>query len=215
MKKDALTYLCESLTSRPRLLLHVCCAPCSSAVLERLCPYFDITVSYYNPNISPKEEYEYRAEELMRLLREMPSAKGVQADIPAWDEEPFLRMAQGLETLPEGGERCFRCYEMRLRDTAQKARAEHYDYFCTTLSISPYKNASKLNEIGSRLADEYGVKYLTSDFKKQNGYLHSIQLSKVYHLYRQPYCGCKYSRQLWEQRTAEKDHSQNQSLTKD
>lgn len=198
MKQDELDQVLLSLSSRPRLLLHVCCAPCSSAVLERLCPYFDITVRYYNPNISPREEYDYRAEELLRLLREFQAVKEVKAEIPEWDEAPFLQLASGLEQLPEGGERCTKCYELRLRDAARAAKEGGYDYFCTSLSVSPYKNAAKLNAIGNRLAVEYDVKYLTSDFKKKNGYLRSIQLSREYHLYRQPYCGCRFSREARE-----------------
>lgn len=211
MKKDALTETLSRLEGRPRLLMHVCCAPCSSAVLERLSAYFDITLRYYNPNISPKEEYDFRAEELQRLLREMPSAAGVRADIPEWDETSFLQMAEGLEDLEEGGARCFQCYELRLRDAAIRAKEGGYDYFCTTLSISPYKNAEKLNAIGEKLAAEYGVSYLTSDFKKNNGYLRSIQLSREYALYRQPYCGCKFSRAQYLKRKAEREEKEKQT----
>lgn len=128
-------------------------------------------------------------------------------DIAAWDEAPFLALAQGLESLPEGGKRCYRCYELRLRDAAECARAGGYEYFCTTLSISPYKNARKLNEIGERLAREYGLQYLTSDFKKQNGYLRSIRLSEILGLYRQPYCGCEFSRQAYLKKLAEKENA--------
>lgn len=201
--------------SRPRLLLHACCAPCSSSVLERLCGDYDITVRYYNPNISPKEEYDLRADELLRLLSEFDAAREVKAEIPVWDETPFLNLSEGLEDLPEGGERCFRCYELRLRDAAEAAKAGGYDCFCTTLSVSPYKNAKKLNTIGEKLAEEYGVPYLTSDFKKQNGYLRSIQLSRQFSLYRQPYCGCRFSREARERlekeraERAESDNTQN------
>lgn len=197
MKKDLLDMTIEKLDHRPALLLHACCAPCSSAVLERLSRHFDITLRYFNPNISPESEYDKRVEEVKRLLKEMPYESEIQLQVASYDAAPFEEMAKGLEDLPEGGARCMKCYEMRLRDAAEAAKAGGYEYFCTTLSISPYKNAGKLNEIGNRLAQEYGLKYLTSDFKKQNGYLRSIQLSAMLHLYRQPYCGCEFSRRAW------------------
>ena len=177
----------------PSLLLHVCCAPCSSYVLEYLSRYFDITVFFYNPNIAPQEEYQKRFEEEKRFLREFPAARAVK--LVAWSYEPerFLEMAKGREALPEGGGRCYDCYEMRLRETAAYAASQGFSYFTTTLSISPYKNAGWLNEIGVRLGEEYGVPYLVSDFKKKSGYQRSIELSKAYGLYRQPYCGCIFS----------------------
>ncbi|MBP5306335.1 MAG: epoxyqueuosine reductase QueH [Lachnospiraceae bacterium] len=179
---------------KPKLLLHACCAPCSSYTLEYLSEYFDITVFYYNPNISPKEEYDKRVEELSRLIKEMP-LKGPVDLIPGrYDPQEFYDIAKGLEALPEGGERCFKCYRLRLLESAAKAKEIGADYFCTTLSISPYKNAEKLNEIGEIIATDTGIPYLVSDFKKKNGYKRSIELSAEYNLYRQNYCGCVYSR---------------------
>lgn len=189
----------------PALFLHSCCAPCSSYVLEYLRRYFRITVFYYNPNISYEEEYRRRAAEQRRLIRAynamLPEsgASGEQAgriEIVEGDYEPdcFYDAVKGLEQCPEGGERCFACYELRLRETAKRAAAGKFDYFATTLTISPQKNAAKLNEIGARLADEYGVKWLVSDFKKKGGYQRSIVLSGEYDLYRQNYCGCVFSK---------------------
>ena len=179
---------------KPSLLLHSCCAPCSSYVLEYLAPYFNICDFYYNPNISPKKEYEDRKEELVRLIREMGLSAEVTFLEGTYRPEDFFAMAKGLEDLPEGGERCFKCYEMRLRESAKIAKEHGADYFATTLTISPLKNAQKLNEIGERLAEEYGVKYLPSDFKKKNGYKRSVELSAQYELYRQNYCGCIFSK---------------------
>jgi len=179
---------------KPSLLLHSCCAPCSSYVLEYLAPYFNICDFYYNPNISPKQEYEDRKEELVRLIREMGLSTEVSFLEGTYQPEDFFAMAKGLEDLPEGGERCFKCYEMRLRESAKIAAAQGAEYFATTLTISPLKNAQKLNEIGERLAEEYGVKYLPSDFKKKNGYKRSVELSAQYELYRQNYCGCVFSK---------------------
>lgn len=190
----------------PGLLLHSCCAPCSGYVLEYLREFFRITVFYYNPNISMEAEYRRRAAEQKRLIA------AYNAKLPAYpieiiegDYEPdcFYHMARGLEGCPEGGERCFACYELRLRKTAECALAGKYDYFTTTLSISPLKNADKLNEIGERLAKEYGVGWLPSDFKKKGGYQRSIVLSKEYDLYRQDYCGCIYSQ---KERDVRKGH---------
>lgn len=180
--------------AKPSLLLHSCCAPCSSYVLEYLAPYFNICDFYYNPNISPKKEYEDRKEELVRLIREMGLSTEVTFLEGTYRPEDFFAMAKGLEDLPEGGERCFKCYEMRLRESAKIAKEHGADYFATTLTISPLKNAQKLNEIGERLAEEYGVKYLPSDFKKKNGYKRSVELSAQYELYRQNYCGCIFSK---------------------
>lgn len=178
----------------PSLLLHACCAPCSSYVLEYLSQYFDITVFYYNPNISPQEEYDKRVAELARLIKEMPLAGNVKLQTGAYEPERFFAMAKGLEEVPEGGERCFACYRLRLTEAAKAAAEGGFDYFTTTLSISPLKNAEKLNEIGRELSDAYGVAYLYSDFKKRNGYQRSVELSQEYRLYRQDYCGCVYSR---------------------
>lgn len=182
-----------------RLLLHSCCAPCSSYCLEYLRRYFKITVFYYNPNISMEEEYRKRVEEQKRLIaayNRQPQS-GYPIEIIEGDYEPsaFYEIAKGLEQCPEGGERCFACYELRLRKTALLARNGAYDYFGTTLTISPLKNAPKLNEIGERLAAEYATAWLVSDFKKRNGYKRSIELSAEYDLYRQDYCGCIYSKQ--------------------
>ena len=184
----------------PSLLLHSCCAPCSSYVLEYLSQFFEITVFYYNPNITMSEEYRHRTEELKRLLREMPLERPVRLLEGSYQPERFYEVTQGLEQLPEGGERCFRCYELRLREAARIAAEQGCDYITTTLSISPMKRADKLLEIGERVAEEVGVPYLVSDFKKRNGYKRSIELSKMYGLYRQDYCGCIYSKQEAEQR---------------
>lgn len=182
----------------PKLLLHVCCAPCSSYVLEYLTQYFDITVFYYNPNISPREEYDKRVEELERFLTMVHSER---ADLleGKYDPETFYETVKGMEDMKEGSQRCYRCYELRLREAAKLAGEKGFDYFTTTLSISPYKNAAWLNEIGVRLGEAYGIPYLVSDFKKRNGYQRSIELSAEYGLYRQNYCGCIYSRRQREQ----------------
>lgn len=177
----------------PRLLLHSCCAPCSSYVLEYLSEYFEITVFYYNPNIYPESEYTKRVLEQQTLIHHMHFRHPVTFMAGAYDKEKFYEMAKGLEGVKEGGERCFRCYELRLRETAKKAVEGKIDYFTTTLSISPLKNAQKLNEIGMKLAQEFGVSYLMSDFKKKNGYKRSVELSEKYDLYRQDYCGCVFS----------------------
>lgn len=190
---------------RPRLLLHVCCAPCSSYVLEYLSRHFDITALFYNPNISPKSEYDYRAEELCRLAGEMPLSGSVICRIEEYDPSAFLAITKGLEQEPEGGERCTACYRLRLTQTAQIAANDGYDYFTTTLSISPLKDAVRLNTIGGELAEKYGVPYLFSDFKKREGYKRSIQLSAEYSLYRQDYCGCAYSKAEAEKRKQNKN----------
>ncbi len=177
----------------PSLLLHACCAPCSSYVLEYLSQYFSITVLYYNPNIFPKEEYDKRAKELQRLVSELPTLHPVTVMVGDYEPESFYEIARGLEQAPEGGERCFRCYRLRLEKAAGAAAAGGFDYFTTTLSISPLKNAEKLNLIGKELSLKYGVDYLYSDFKKKNGYKRSTELSQEYRLYRQDFCGCVYS----------------------
>ena len=178
----------------PKLLLHACCAPCSSYVLEYLNEFFDITVYYYNPNISPLGEFEKRFNEIKRLINEMPFKNEVKLIEGIYRYEDFLDVANGLEDVKEGGERCFKCYRLRLEKTAELARDEGFDYFCTTLSISPLKNSQKINETGFELEKEYGVKWLPSDFKKKEGYKRSIELSREYNLYRQNFCGCVYSR---------------------
>lgn len=178
----------------PSLFLHSCCAPCSSYVLEYLSKYFDITVFYYNPNIYPEEEYRKRVQEITRLVNSMEFEHPVKLIEGRYDPQEFFRRAKGLEDIPEGGERCFRCYRQRMEEAAKLAKEGGYDYFTTTLSISPLKNAAKINEIGEELAEIYHVTHLPSDFKKKNGYKRSIELSHEYDLYRQNYCGCIYSR---------------------
>jgi len=180
--------------STPRLLLHSCCAPCSSYVLEYLNQYFSITVLYYNPNIAPREEYEHRKAEQIRLIAEGNWTNPVSFLDCDWENEAFMAMAKGLEDIPEGGVRCFACYELCLAAAAKAAKASGFDYFTTTLSISPLKNAEKLNTIGEKLAEQYGVPHLPADFKKKEGYKRSIELSRKYGLYRQDYCGCIYSK---------------------
>ncbi len=180
---------------RPGLLLHSCCAPCSSYVLEYLSKYFEITVLFYNPNIYPEHEYQMRAAEEERLIGEMPFCHPVRLIKGTYEPERFYELARGLEKEPEGGARCEKCYELRLREAAKAAKEGGLDYFTTTLTISPLKPASKLNEIGERIGQEEGVLYLSSDFKKRNGYKRSLELSAEYGLYRQNYCGCVYSRQ--------------------
>ena len=187
------------------LFLHSCCAPCSSYVLEYLRSFFRITVFYYNPNITEKEEYEKRKNELKRLISEKPFRYPVKMIDGDYSPQLFYDMAKGKENIPEGGERCFLCYEMRLRKTAKLAKELGYEYFCTTLSVSPHKNAAKLNELGGKLSEEYNIPYLYSDFKKRNGYKRSIELSAEYGLYRQNYCGCIYSRMQAERKDKEKN----------
>ena len=178
--------------TKPTLLLHSCCAPCSSYVMEYLSQYFDITIDYYNPNIDSKEEYEKRVHEQQRLVSEMNlPIKVIDA---GYVPQTFFDMAKGYEQEPEGGKRCYRCYKLRLDQAAKLAQEGGYDYFTTTLSISPLKNAARINEIGEELAEIYHVTHLPSDFKKKNGYKRSIELSHEYDLYRQNYCGCIYSR---------------------
>ncbi|MBQ8504325.1 MAG: epoxyqueuosine reductase QueH [Clostridia bacterium] len=177
----------------PTLLLHACCAPCSSYCLEYLSEYFRITVFFYNPNIWPVEEYSHRANEIRRLISESTYKNEVSLIEGEAEPEEFYSCVRGLEKEREGGARCFACYELRLRKTAQLAKKMGFDYFTTTLSISPLKNAAKINEIGERLADEYETAHLPSDFKKKNGYKRSIELSREHDLYRQNYCGCVYS----------------------
>lgn len=189
---------------RPSLLLHACCAPCSSYVLEYLNRYFNITLFFYNPNISERTEHDIRYNELRRLVKEM--GLGERIDIVCSDYEPqrFLQIAKGLEDLAEGGERCRHCYELRLRKTAEAARTGGFDYFTTTLSISPHKRSDWLCDIGEALSTEFGVPYLFSDFKKKGGYLRSCQLSELYGLYRQDFCGCAYSKAARERQKQQK-----------
>ena len=181
---------------KPALLLHACCAPCSSHTLLFLCDYFRITLYFFNPNIAPESEYIYRKEELIRLVKEL----GLDVEIISedYDSSPFYELAKGLEDLPERGERCRKCIGYRLRKTAETAKKLGCDYFTTTLTISPHKDCEFINQYGGQLAEELGIAYLFSDFKKHDGYKHSIQLSKEYNLYRQDYCGCVYSRRAKE-----------------
>ena len=184
----------SNLDYTPNLLLHTCCAPCSSAVIEYLTNYFNITVFYYNPNISPLEEYEKRKKEQIKFINEFKSKNKLNIIDCDYDEEAFKCIAKGLENEPEGGKRCHKCYNLRLEKTALKAKELGYDYFGTTLTVSPYKNSQVLNEIGRILEEKHNIKYLYSDFKKKEGYKRSIELSKKYNLYRQNYCGCIYSK---------------------
>ncbi len=190
IKKDA----------RPSLLLHACCAPCSSYVLEYLSNYFNITLFFYNPNIFPEKEHGARLVELERLVSEMGFENAVNVIEGKYDPERFYSLSQGLETLPEGGKRCYECYKLRMTEAAKEAKNGCYDYFTTTLSISPHKNADWICEIGRELEKEYSVKFLVSDFKKRNGYKRSCKLSEIYNLYRQNYCGCEFSKNATERR---------------
>jgi len=189
---DNLIQKLEADQYRP-LLIHSCCAPCSSYVLEYLSHYFEITIFYYNPNIYPEEEYSRRVKEQQNLIAAMPLPRKVHFMEGEYQPSEFYRQVKGLEEEEEGKARCFVCYELRLREAAELAKQKGFHYFTTTLSISPHKNAEKLNEIGEKLSKEYGVAYLPSDFKKKNGYKRSIELSKEFNLYRQDYCGCIYS----------------------
>ena len=184
----------NELDHKPTLLLHSCCGPCSSYVITYLQDYFDITVLYYNPNIEPEKEYEKRKEEQLKLLNIL-NIKYMDCN---YDNETFLKKVEGYEKEKEGGARCHLCYELRLNYTALKAKENNFEYFGTTLTVSPYKNAQVLNAIGKSLEDEYKVKYLYSDFKKRDGYKKSIELSHKYNLYRQDYCGCHFSKGNFE-----------------
>lgn len=177
----------------PTLLLHSCCAPCSSYVLTYLAEYFKITVFYYNPNIYPESEYNYRVNEVKRLIEELPVKNKISFVEGEYDPNLFFETVKGLENEEEGGERCFKCYELRIKEAAEIAKSDGFDYYTTTLSISPHKNAEKLNEIGERYADEK-TRHLPSDFKKKNGFKESVRLSEKYNLYRQNYCGCVFSK---------------------
>lgn len=184
----------------PSLLLHSCCAPCSSAVLERLTPDFALTVFYYNPNISPQAEYEKRSAELRRLIESFPRVHEITLVEGRYDPERFYEVSEGLEECPEGGARCRACFSLRLGEAARVCRTLGLDYFTTTLSISPLKNAAVLNEVGEEAAGKYGVRFLPSDFKKKDGYRRSIELSHEYGLYRQDFCGCEFSKREAEKR---------------
>ena len=196
----------------PSLLLHSCCAPCSSYCLEYLSQYFKITVFYYNPNIYPEEEYRKRVAEQQKFIEKLPVKYPIHFVEGAYEKERFYEMAKGLEDCPEGGERCFKCYRLRMEEAAKFAEEGGYDYFTTTLSISPLKNAEKINEIGEELAEIYKVPHLPSDFKKKNGYKRSIELSHEYDLYRQNYCGCVFSKREQEEKLKQKQISEGSAL---
>ena len=188
-------------SNKSKLLLHACCAPCSSYVLEYLNKYFDITIYYYNPNIHPENEYIRRINELKKFI-ENCEFNDINLVEEVYNPKEYFDEVKGLENLGERSERCYNCYKFRMEKAVKYAKENNFDYFTTTLSISPYKNANKLNEIGEKLERKYDVKYLYADFKKKNGYRRSIELSKEYGLYRQDYCGCKYSRIARDKREA-------------
>ena len=179
---------------RPRLLLQSCCGPCSSYVLEALTPFFRVTVLYYNPNIQPRAEYDLRLENQRKIIAALPTPSAVDILECDYDGEKYDAAVKGLEAEPEGGARCTVCFRLRLEETAKRASELGYDWFCTTLTVSPHKDAERLNQIGRTLGERYGVPFLPSDFKKREGYKRSIQLSKEYELYRQDYCGCLFSK---------------------
>ena len=189
----------------PRLLLHACCAPCSSYVLEYLSAYFLITVFYYNPNIYPDEEYNKRVAEQKAFIERFPAKHPISFVEGDFDKERVYEVTKGLEKEPEGGKRCQQCFRLRLEETAKLAKEMQMDYFTTTLSISPMKNAQMLNEIGGALAKDYGISYLYSDFKKREGYKRSVELSKEYGMYRQDYCGCVFSYRSRQQEKEERN----------
>lgn len=199
--KENYSNLCENilktLPERKKILLHSCCAPCSSHVITYLSKYFDITILYYNPNIFPYEEYIKRKNEQIKLINEIKTENLVNIIDCDYDNEIYNKMIKGLEDEPERGNRCTVCYKMRIEKTAELAKKNNYDYFCTTLSVSPYKNATLINKLGEEMEEKYRVKWLYSDFKKKDGYKKSIELSKQYNLYRQDYCGCIYSKKLF------------------
>lgn len=203
-KMDRFLANLEERSEVPTLFLHSCCGPCSSYVISYLSDYFKITVFFYNPNISPKEEYEKRKLEQQRLIQELPTKYPVFFEEGDYEPTVFDHLSKGVEREPEGGERCTRCYAMRLSKTAQEAKKREYNFFTTTLSVSPYKNAEKLNEIGKKLGKQVGVSYLEADFKKKEGYKKSIALSKEFGLYRQEFCGCQFSKEEYDQKEREK-----------
>ena len=183
----------KNISEGSTLLLHACCAPCSSAVLERLGNFFNISILYYNPNITNKDEYDKRLDEIIKFTNSFKTKYPITVIPGRYDQKEFFDIARGLENEPERGKRCYKCYELRLKETAKIAKEKGFDYFTTTLSLSPYKDAKWINEIGEELEKELEVKFLYSDFKKKNGYKRSIELSKEFNLYRQDYCGCVYS----------------------
>lgn len=184
----------ENIKTGSTLLLHACCAPCSSAVLERLSSFFKITIIYYNPNITEEKEYLKRLEELKNFIKKIKTKYPINIIDTRYDPQEFYTIAKGLEKEKERGKRCYECYKLRLEETAKVAKEKNYDFFATTLTLSPYKKTDWINEIGNNLSNKYQTNYLYSDFKKKNGYQRSIELSKKYNLYRQDYCGCIYSK---------------------
>lgn len=183
----------KNISEGEKLLLHACCAPCSSAVLERLGNYFSIVILYYNPNITDEKEYKKRLDEINNFVSKFKTKYPISVIAGKYDPKEFFDMARGLENEPERGKRCYKCYKMRLDETARVADNMNINYFTTTLSLSPYKDATWINEIGEELSSIYSCNFLYSDFKKKNGYKRSIELSKEFDLYRQDYCGCVYS----------------------
>jgi len=192
---DEILISIENGNKTPKLLLHACCAPCSSYVLEYLSKYFEITIYYYNPNIYPETEYQRRMNELKKFISNYKSINKINLIEEKYDTDDYYKAVKGYEKLGERSERCYKCYEFRMRNACKYAKENNFDYFTTTLSISPYKNSNWINEIGSILEKEHDIKYLYADFKKKNGYKRSLELSKEYGLYRQDYCGCVYSKQ--------------------
>ena len=210
-QKDMEQYMAQHQEDVPRLLLHVCCAPCSSYVLEYLSAFFEITVFYYNPNIAPEAEYRYRAAEEQRLIGELQPVHPITYIEGTYDPERFYAAAKGLEQEPEGGARCKKCFALRLEESARLCKEGGYDCFTTTLTISPLKNAEVLNAVGQEMAENYGVTWLPSDFKKRGGYVRSIELSKIHNLYRQNFCGCAFSKA--EAMAREQAQTQEQTAT--
>lgn len=188
------------LENPPSLLLHSCCGPCSTSVLELLSDYFKVTLLYYNPNIYPSDEYYKRLEEQKKVLDKVNGRFEIKFLEGRYDPAEYFDAVKGVEQLPEGSQRCFNCYEIRLKEAAQFAKNLNMDYFATTLSVSPYKNAQIINEIGEKIANEYEVKHLPNDFKKKDGYKKSVELSKSWNIYRQDYCGCPFSKREAEER---------------
>ena len=189
--------------NRKKLLLHSCCGPCSSGCLERLNEYFDITIFYYNPNLDTLEEFNRRSIEQEKLIKDMNLKNEIKLIIPEYNSLEYYNAIKGHEKSKEGGSRCEKCFELRLKESAKLAKEMNFDYFTTTLSISPYKNSTLLNTIGEEIGKEYSVNYLFSDFKKKNGYKRSIELSKKYNMYRQDYCGCIFSKNEAEEKRRE------------
>lgn len=188
------------LENPPSLLLHSCCGPCSTSVLELVSDYFKVTLLYYNPNIYPSDEYYKRLEEQKKVLEKVNGRFKIEFLEGRYDPSEYFDAVKGVEHLPEGSQRCFNCYEIRLREAAQFAKKLHMDYFATTLSVSPYKNAQIINELGEKIAQEYEVNHLPNDFKKKDGYKKSVELSKSWNIYRQDYCGCPFSKKEAEER---------------